>query len=123
METARPSVPSLASGIPATIRPHGLVIGCLAALATAMPFAVRADSDGDQDRARELYEHGEIHALDDILRIVEARDPGDVVSVDLLRLADKWVYRFQIIASDGRRSAVDVDAGAGSVISEAGGGP
>ena len=100
-----------------------LVIGGLAAFALAMPLAARADSDGDHDRARELYEHGEIHALDDILRIVEARVPGDVVSIDLLRLGDKWVYRFQIVASDGRRTTVDVDAGAGMVLSGGGVGP
>ena len=99
------------------------MVGGLAALVTAVPFAARADSDGDHDRARELYEHGEIHALDDILRIVEARYPGDVVSVDLLRLGDKWVYRIQVIASDGRRTTVDVDAGGGSVMSGRDGGP
>ena len=100
-----------------------LAIGGVAALVLAMPAAVRADSDGDHDRARELYEHGEIHALGDILRIVEARAPGDVVSIDLLRLSDKWVYRFQIVASDGRRTTVDVDAGAASVLNGGDGGP
>ena len=99
-----------------------VVMGGVAALATVVPFAVRAD-DGDHDRARELYEHGEIHALDDILGIVEARDPGDVVSVDLLRVGDKWIYRFQIVPSDGHRTTVDVDAGAGSIISGSDGGP
>ena len=105
------------------VRLKHLMIGGLAALAMAVPMAVRADSDGDHDLARELYERGEIKSLGDILGIVEALDPGDVVSVDLLRLSDKWVYRLQIIASDGRRATVDVDAGAGSLVSRGDAGP
>ena len=100
-----------------------LVIGGIAALVLAVPYAARADSDGNHDRARELYEHGEIQSLDDILRIAEARAPGDVISVDLLRLGDKWVYRFQIVASDGHRTSLDVDASAGTVLDGGGGGP
>jgi uncharacterized membrane protein YkoI len=97
----------------------------LAVLALSMPAVVRADDDRDHDhdhdRARELYEHGEIHALSDILRIVSERAPGDVVGVDLVRQGDRWVYRFQIVAFDGRRLTLDVDAKAATVMRDGAG--
>lgn len=87
-----------------------LTIAGVLGLALALPIAVRADNDddGDHDRARELYEQGEIHALYDIL----AQVPGDVVGIELVRQGNKWVYRFQVVAPDGRRSTLDVDADA-----------
>jgi len=89
----------------------------VAGLVLATPFAVRAqDDDGDHDRARDLYERGEIEGLADILNIVRAKAPGEIVAVDLIRAAGKWVYRVQVVAADGRRSIVDVDAGAGAVL-------
>ena len=90
----------------------------LAGLVLAMPVAARADEDddGDHDRARDLYEHGEIKGLADILDVVRAKAPGDVVAVDLIRKANKWVYRFQVVGPDGRRKTVDVDAGAGVIM-------
>jgi uncharacterized membrane protein YkoI len=93
----------------------------LAMLALSMPAVVRADDDHDHDRARELYEHGEIHALSDILRIVSEHAPGDVVGVDLVRQGDRWVYRFQIVAFDGRRLTLDVDAKAATVMRDGAG--
>ena len=95
----------------------------LAAIALAMPAVTRADDDRDHDhdRARELYEHGEIHALSDILRIVRENAPGDVVGVDLVRQGDRWVYRFQIVAFDGRRLTLDVDAKAATVMRDGAG--
>lgn len=91
----------------------GLVIAGLAAMTLAVPLVARADDDDDDhDRARELFEHGEIAALYDILRQVRAQAPGEVVAVELVRENDKWFYRFQVIAPDGRRSTVDVDASA-----------
>jgi uncharacterized membrane protein YkoI len=90
----------------------------LAGLVLAQPLAVRADEDddGDHDRARDLYEHGEIKGLANILDIVRAKAPGDIVAVDLMRLDNKWVYRFQIVGADGRRKTIEVDAGAGAIM-------
>lgn len=95
-----------------------LMVMGLIGLALVQPLAAFADEDddGDHDRARDLYEHGEIKGLAKILDIVRAQTPGDVVAVDLIRLGDKWVYRFQIIVADGRRKIVDVDADAGVII-------
>ncbi len=95
-----------------------LVLAGLIGLAAAQPLAARADEDddGDHDRARDLYEHGEIKGLARILDVVRAKAPGDVVAVDLVRLGNKWIYRLQVIDADGRRRIVDVDAGAGVVV-------
>ncbi|RWG22967.1 MAG: hypothetical protein EOQ55_01815, partial [Mesorhizobium sp.] len=84
----------------------------VAGLVLAMPLVVRAqDDDDDHDRARDLYERGEIEGLADIMAIVRARTPGEIVAVDLIRAGGKWVYRFQVVAADGRRRIVDIDAG------------
>ncbi|RWM11917.1 PepSY domain-containing protein [Mesorhizobium sp.] len=89
----------------------------VAGLVLAAPFAVRAqDDDDDHDRARDLYERGEIEGLAGILSIVHAKAPGEIVAVDLIRSGGKWVYRVQVVAADGRRRIVDVDARAGAVV-------
>ncbi|PWJ84354.1 putative membrane protein YkoI [Mesorhizobium loti] len=95
-----------------------LAMAGLAGLVLAQPLCARADEDddGDHDRARDLYEHGEIRGLSNILDIVRAQAPGDIVAVDLIRQANKWVYRFQVVDADGRRKTVDVDAGAGVIM-------
>lgn len=94
----------------------------VAGLALATPFAVRADDeDGDHDRARDLYERGEIEGLANILTIVRSKAPGDIVAVDLIHVGGRWIYRFQVVGIDGRRRIVDVDAGAGVVMHGEGG--
>jgi len=95
----------------------------LAGLVLARPLAARAevDDDGDHDRARDLYERGEIKGLSNILGVVRAAAPGDIVAVDFIRIGERWVYRFQVVAADGRRRIVDVDAGAGVLMRGEGG--
>ena len=89
----------------------------VAGLVLASPLAVRAeDDDGDHDRARDLYERGEIEGLAGILAAVRARVPGEIVAVNLIRLGGKWTYRFQVVGADGRRRIVDVDAGPGTAV-------
>lgn len=85
-----------------------LVLG-LCALA---PTASWADDDGDQDRARELYERGDIRGLSDVLEEVGERAPGDVVDVQLVQKKDKWLYRIQIVDSAGRRKTLLIPADA-----------
>ncbi|MBN9548693.1 MAG: hypothetical protein J0H31_07385 [Alphaproteobacteria bacterium] len=90
----------------------------VAALVLVAPSAVWAqDDDGDHDRARDLYERGEIEGLADIMAVVRAKAPGEIVAVDLIRAGGKWIYRFQVVAADGMRRIVDVDAGGGGVLS------
>ena len=98
-----------------------LAMAALIGLALAWPAAARADDDSDHDRARDLYEQGEIHALAEILEIVRERAPGEIVAIDFVSVSGKWVYRFQVIGSNGRRTIVDVDAGAGMVVHDGAG--
>ncbi len=90
-------------------------------IALAWSAAARADDDNDHDRAHDLYEQGEIHALTEILEIVRKSAPGEIVAIDLVSVSGKWVYQFQVVSSDGRRTMVDVDAGAGTVIRDGAG--
>jgi uncharacterized membrane protein YkoI len=90
-----------------------------------LSVGARADDDDhderdDHDLARELYEHGEIHSLSEILRIAGERAPGEVVALDLVRDGTRWVYRVQIVDRNGRRKVVDVDAGAAIFLREEG---
>ncbi len=67
--------------------------------------------DDDHDLARELYEHGTIKPLSQVLAAVTQRVPGDVVAVDLLQdQDDHWIYVVQVVTADGRRVIVNVDA-------------
>jgi uncharacterized membrane protein YkoI len=95
----------------------------LAGLVLAMPAAARADDDNDHDLARDLYEHGRIRPLFEIIRTVRAHTAGDIVAVDLAQAGEGWVYRFQIVAPDGRRQTLRVDAATGSIIPGVGGDP
>ena len=94
-----------------------VLVAMLAMAIVAMPLAARADDDGDHDQdhdhdfARDLYEQGEIRALRDVLRALQQDVQGDVVAVELLQVSGTWTYRFQVIAPDGRRQTVDIDAG------------
>jgi len=100
-----------------------LATASLVGLVLLRPFPARADEDddGDHDRARDLYERGEIKGFANILGVVQADAPGDIVAVDFIRMGDRWVYRFQVVAPDGRRRIVDVDAGAGVLMRGRGG--
>ncbi|TPN83232.1 hypothetical protein FJ987_11810 [Mesorhizobium sp. CU2] len=94
-----------------------LAVLAVVGLMCAVPFAVRAeDEDGDHDRARDLYERGEIEGLADILATVRDRVPGEIVAVNLVRLRGKWAYRLQVVGPDGRRRIVDVDARPGATM-------
>ena len=99
----------------ATLR-KWLALSLLAGLALACLPAAAADGDRDHDVARDLYQRGEIRPLSDIVALVHAVAPGDIVSVDLMQAGSNWVYRFQVISADGQRSIVDVDAKAGTIL-------
>ena len=91
-----------------------------AALALIAPLGARGDDD--HDVARDLYLGGKIHNLSEILSIVRAAAAGDVVAVEFSQLGDKWVYLFQIIAPDGHREMLRVDAASATIINAVGGG-
>lgn len=103
-------------------------VASAAVFALAMPVAVRADEDNDSDLARDLYQHGKIRPLYEILRVVHAHASGDIVAIELTRAGGQsidgaiepaeWVYHFQIVAPDGHRETLSVDAATATVIPE-----
>lgn len=98
------------------------ILGVASSVLGTLSAARAQDEDGDHDRARDLYEHGEIVGLADIMAIVRSKAPGEIVAVDLLQTGGKWIYRFQVITTDGRRRIVDVDARARGVLTGEGDG-
>ena len=98
-----------------------LALMSVAGLALAMPALARADDDNDHDLARDLFEHGEIRPLFEIMKTVHDHSTGDIVAIDLTRLQDHWVYRFQIVNPDGHRVTLSIDAATAKVIPDVGG--
>lgn len=81
-----------------------------------------AGEDGereDHDQALELYEHGEIRSLADILRFLGDQIHGDVVDVALDRQGDQWTYRLTVVTKDGQRTEVAVDASNMAIVEKA----
>ena len=84
----------------------------LAALVLCAPVVALADEgEDDHEVARELYEHGQIKSLETVLAKLKLEVPGDIVAVELIQSNGQWVYRFQVVAPDGHRSVVEVEAG------------
>lgn len=97
---------------------------CLALLAAAGLFLAAGGAladdreDDDHDQALELLEQGEIHSLRDILESIAHELDGEVVSVELMQIKERWVYRLQIIDRQGNRTLVDVPANADVELDE-----
>jgi uncharacterized membrane protein YkoI len=73
-------------------------------------------NDHDHDRARAALSRGEVRPLAEILAAASATVPGDIVEVELEREHGRWVYELKVIAPDGRRREVLVDAATGTVL-------
>lgn len=67
-------------------------------------------ADSDQERARAALERGEIRPLDQVLAAVRTAVPGDVVSVELKRKKERWYYKLKVLAANGKRREVKIDA-------------
>jgi len=102
-----------------------VLVRALAVLLTTITLGVTvayAEEDGerdDHDQALELYEHGEIRSLADILRFLGDRIHGDVVDVALDRQGDQWTYRLTVVTKDGQRTEVAVDASNMAIVEKA----
>ena len=79
-----------------------------------------SDPDNDHDQALELYEHGEINSLADVIRALHQKVGGQVVDVNLDHKGDHWTYVLTVITDSGKRVRVSVDANS-LAITEGGG--
>ena len=74
----------------------------------------------DHERAREARLRGEIQPIARILHQVGAQVPGEVIGVELEQEQHAgqrvWIYELKILAPDGRRREVEVDARDGRIL-------
>lgn len=111
-----------------TINRRRLAAGLLALLAAPLALADREDrhayaSDSrrqDHERARSALSRGEIRPIAEILTMVAAQVPGEIVEVELERAGSHggrgWLYELKIITPDDRLVEVLVDATSGRVL-------
>jgi uncharacterized membrane protein YkoI len=90
-----------------------LVFVCAAAV--VQPNASAAEDRGHdckrgQDCALGALKKGEIRPLSEVLAIVRAKIPGEIVEIELDREDGIWVYEIKILTSSGRRRKVEVNA-------------
>jgi hypothetical protein len=70
----------------------------------------------DQDEARDALRKGKIMPLTAILEIVTKREPGTVMEVELETKDGKITYRIEVLADNGRRREIRLDARSGNVL-------
>ncbi|NKN34596.1 PepSY domain-containing protein [Marichromatium bheemlicum] len=95
------------------LRPFVLL---LLASASALALSDGPSGVADHDRARHALERGEVRPIGEILRVVSARVPGEVVGVEFEREHGGWRYELKLIAPDGRVLEVEVDAATGRIL-------
>ena len=95
---------------------YPLAAAALFALAAAPVHADDDDDRRDHVEARALLERGEILPLARILEIVRAREPGDVIEVELDRDDGVWEYEVKVLTAAGIVRKVELDARDGTVL-------
>jgi uncharacterized membrane protein YkoI len=88
----------------------------LAAAGTLADEAPRHHHDHDHDRARAALAGGEVRPIDEILASAAEAVPGDPIKVELEHEQGRWIYELKVIAEDGRRLEVLLDAATATVI-------
>jgi uncharacterized membrane protein YkoI len=80
---------------------------------------VLADNEqSDHDLARKALLEGRIRPLTEITQVVQAKIPGEILSVQI-EVDDRkrrFVYEFDIITPEGKLKEVDVDAATATIL-------
>ncbi len=80
------------------------------------------DEDDDEDEKEEMralqkaVDLGLVLPLAEVLARVKDRLPGRVVSVEIERKRDRFVYEFKVVDAGGRRREVYVDAASADIL-------
>jgi uncharacterized membrane protein YkoI len=79
------------------------------------------DNENDSDRlehsqARELREQGKILPLQEILRKVSEKYPGQVIETELEHKSGRYIYELEVVDDDGKVMEIEMDAGSGEFI-------
>jgi uncharacterized membrane protein YkoI len=92
-------------------------LACLALLSAAIAFAPGASGQDrqpgckrSQDCALDAFKSGEIRPLSEVLAVVRAKVPGEIVKIELERDDGIWVYEITVLTPSGRRRDVDINA-------------
>lgn len=99
----------------------------LAALAVlASPPAVLAQGAFWQlqlapDGPRDAVQSGQVMTLREIVRRVQASEPGELLDAQLVQAGSRAIYVILWLTPDGRRLQLDVDAQTGRILSRRGG--
>ncbi|MEO5377658.1 MAG: PepSY domain-containing protein [Magnetococcus sp. DMHC-6] len=79
---------------------------------------VLAEDKEDHERARHLHQHGKILSLEQILKQVLTKKPGEILEVELERKEDHFIYEVEILGKDGIIRKLYFDAAKGTFLSE-----
>lgn len=90
-------------------------LAALAAVLTLAAAPALADTR-DHDLARQAMQAGEILPLRDILDIVEAQYPGQVVEVEFEHDDGEFVYEIKVLQAQGMLIKLELDARTGTVL-------
>ncbi|MBK1693651.1 hypothetical protein CKO09_02695 [Chromatium weissei] len=98
-----------------------LFIFIAAVLSTSSVADHRARSgDAAHDHARHALERGEVRPIAEILARVAETVPGEVIGVEFERQhrheQSVWIYEIKVLAVDGQRREVEVDAATGRIL-------
>ncbi|AKH22217.1 PepSY domain-containing protein [Sedimenticola thiotaurini] len=84
------------------------------ALALLLPLWVVAD--GDHERAKALFESGEILPLEEILKNVRAEYPGRLLEIKLEQKKKSVIYEVELLDEQGKVWELKLDAVTGELL-------
>lgn len=87
-----------------------------AALAEETVIPPDTEADDDHETARKALEQHEVLPLGKVLAMIEEKQPGDVIEIELERKSGVWVYELELIDADGRVRELDIDARSGEIL-------
>lgn len=97
-----------------------MTVTALLLLAAQGAGAIAGDDDKhckrDQDCALDAVERGEIRSFAEVLESVRQQVKGQVLKVELERDDGLWVYKIKLLADDGRRKKIEVNATSLSIL-------
>ncbi len=83
--------------------------------ALALPVA-QARGDGDQERAMQALQSGQILPLRDVLDRLERTRPGKPLEVELEEEGGTWIYEIKLLQDDGRLLKLKLNAKTADLI-------
>ena len=89
----------------------------LVLLTTALAWgATEAQVGDDEQRPFLIAEWDVLLEAGDILEVIAEVQPGRVVSLELDHVAERWIYLARVVARDGTRWNLELDARDGAVL-------